>query len=80
MVKWKPGYSGDAGLSGASQIVTQSPPNHSSDHWNQSFLLASGEGVRSRELAATLEDIAPTVLRALGVSAPVDFDGKVLPL
>jgi len=80
VVEWKPGYSGDAGLSGAGKIVTQSPPNHSSDHWNQSFLLASGEGVRSGELAATLEDIAPTVLRALGVSAPVDFDGRVLPL
>ncbi len=80
VVECKVGYCGDGGLSGAGKIVTPSPPNHSSDHWNQSVLLALGAGVRPGELSATLEDIAPTVLHALGVSAPPDLDGKVLPL
>lgn len=80
IIEWKAGYCGDPGLSGAGRIVTPSPPNHSSDHWNQSVLLALGAGVCSGELSATLEDIAPTVLHALGVSAPAHLDGKALPL
>ncbi|HZE76905.1 MAG TPA: alkaline phosphatase family protein [Gemmatimonadales bacterium] len=80
VVEWKPGYSGDAGLSGGGKVVTASPPNHSSDHYNESVLLARGAGVRPVELTATLQDIAPTVLQALGVSAPADLEGKVLPL
>jgi predicted AlkP superfamily phosphohydrolase/phosphomutase len=78
VVEWKLGYSGDAGISGAGRIVTPSPPNHSSDHWNQSALLALGAGVRPGQITARLEDIAPTVLQALGVSAPPDLDGTVL--
>jgi predicted AlkP superfamily phosphohydrolase/phosphomutase len=78
VVEWKPGYSGDAGLSGAGRIVTPSPAHHSSDHWNQSALLALGANVRPGELTARLEDIAPTVLRALGLGVPADLDGKVL--
>jgi bisphosphoglycerate-independent phosphoglycerate mutase (AlkP superfamily) len=78
IVEWKLGYSGDAGLAGAGRIVTQSPSNHSSDHWNESALLALGAGVRPGQITARLEDIAPTVLHALGVSAPPDLDGKVL--
>jgi len=80
VVEWKPGYSGDAGLSGGGKVVTASPPNHSSDHYNESVLLARGAGVPPVELSATLQDIAPTVLQALGVSAPADLEGKVLPL
>lgn len=79
IVEWKPGYSGDAGLSGAGRLVSQSPPNHSSDHWNQSALLALGVGVPPGQISARLEDIAPTVLRALGVSPPPDLDGSALP-
>lgn len=79
VVEWKPGYSGDAGLSGAGRVITPSPANHSSDHWNQSVLLAHGAKVRRGELTARLEDIAPTVLRALGVSVPPGLDGEPLP-
>ena len=79
IVEWKLGYSGDAGLAGAGRIVTQSPSNHSSDHCNESVLLALGPGVRPGAISGRLEDIAPTVLHALGVSAPPDLDGKVLP-
>jgi predicted AlkP superfamily phosphohydrolase/phosphomutase len=78
VVEWKPGYSGDAGLSGAGRIITPSPAHHSSDHWNQSVLLGQGAGVRPGELTARLEDIAPTVLHGLGLSVPADLDGKVL--
>jgi predicted AlkP superfamily phosphohydrolase/phosphomutase len=80
LVEWKPGYSGDGGLSGAGKIVTPSPPNHSSDHWNQSAMLALGAGVRPGQLRAALVDIAPTVLHALGVSVPAALEGNVLPL
>ena len=80
IVEWRAGYCGDAGISGAGKILTPSPPNHSSDHWNQSVLLALGAEVRPGELSATLEDIAPTVLEALGVNVPPDLDGKALPL
>ena len=80
VVEWADGYVGDAGLSGAGRIVTSAPPGHSSDHWNQSAFLAAGAGVRSGALDAALEDIAPTVLQALGVSAPAGLDGRVLPI
>lgn len=79
VVEWKEGYVGDAGLSGAGRIATPAPPGHSSDHWNQSALLAGGAGVRPGEVSAALEDIAPTVLQALGVSPPAGLDGRVLP-
>jgi predicted AlkP superfamily phosphohydrolase/phosphomutase len=80
LVEWKAGYIGDAGLAGPREIVTPTLPTHSSDHWNRSVLLALGASVRSGELSAALEDIAPTVLRALGVAAPGNLDGAVLPV
>jgi predicted AlkP superfamily phosphohydrolase/phosphomutase len=79
LVEWNPGYTGDAGLSGAGKVVTPSPANLSSDHWNESALLALGAGVRPGELRAALQDIAPTVLHALGENVPPTLEGHVLP-
>jgi hypothetical protein len=36
--------------------------------------------VRPGEVSARLEDVAPTVLHALGVEPPAGLDGKVLPI
>ncbi len=80
VVKFCEGYSGDSGFSGSGKLVTKSPPNHSSDHWNESVFLALGERVRPGEVKARLEDIAPTVLYALGVEVRDDYDGKALPI
>jgi predicted AlkP superfamily phosphohydrolase/phosphomutase len=80
IVHLREGYSGDSGISGAGRIVSASPPNHSSDHSPRSAFLAFGEGVRPGEVSARLEDVAPTVLHALGVEPPAGLDGKVLPI
>lgn len=79
IVEGRAGYSPDDAIAGW-RILTSSPPNHSSDHWNESFLLAHGPGVRARELDARLEDIMPTVLRFLDMPLPSDLDGKPLPI
>lgn len=65
---------------GAGKVVAPAPPNLSSDHWNESAFLALGTDIRPGELTATLEDVAPTVLHALGVPIPAGLDGTVLPL
>jgi predicted AlkP superfamily phosphohydrolase/phosphomutase len=79
IVHLREGYSGQSGFS-APTLVTDAPANHSSDHWDQSFLLALGDGIRSGELESRLEDVAPTVLHALGQPVPGDYDGRVLPM
>jgi len=78
-VQLREGYSGQSGFSSA-RLVTAAPANHSSDHWEQSFFLALGDGVRPGELSSRLEDVAPTVLHALGQPVPDDYDGRVLPI
>jgi len=80
IVHLREGYSGESGIAGGGKIIAASPANHSSDHWNESFFLALGPGLRPGEIEARLEDIAPTVLRALGVDPAPDHDGKVLPI
>jgi predicted AlkP superfamily phosphohydrolase/phosphomutase len=80
VVKFREGYSGDSGFSGGGRLVTKSPDNHSSEHWNESVFLASGAGIKPGQVEACLEDIAPTVLRALNVGIPDDYDGKILPI
>ncbi len=80
IVEWRAGYAGDGGFSGAGKVVAPAPPNLSSDHWNESAFLALGTDIRPGELTATLEDVAPTVLHALGVPIPAGLDGTVLPL
>ena len=80
VVEWRPGYAGDGGFSGAGRLVTPSPPHLSSDHSTESALLALGADVRQGELSAALEDVAPTVLHALGAALPAGLDGVVLPL
>ena len=79
LVQLREGYSGQSGFSSA-RLVTAAPANHSSDHWEQSFFLALGDGVRPGELSSRLEDVAPTVLHALGQPVPDDYDGRVLPI
>ena len=74
------GYSGESGITGGGKLVSPSPANHSSDHWNESMLLALGPGIRAGEVQAGLENIAPTVLHALRVEPAPDYDGKVLPI
>lgn len=80
VVKFHEGYSGDSGFSGGGKLITKSPSNHSSDHWNESLFLAYGKGIRSGEVKARLEDVAPTVLRYLEVNVPQDYDGVSLPI
>ncbi len=80
LVHLRDGYSGDSGFAGAGRLMSDAPANHSSDHWEQSFLLAGGGGVRPGQVEARLEDIAPTVLHALGQQVPADYDGRVLPI
>ena len=79
IVHCRDGYSADDAI-GERTIVTSSPANHSSDHWNESFLLVHGQGVRAGQIDAQLEDVAPTVLHALGVPLPADLDGHTLPI
>jgi predicted AlkP superfamily phosphohydrolase/phosphomutase len=80
VVKFRKGYTGDSGFSGRGNLVTKSPPNNSSEHFNESVLLAIGKGIKPGEVQSQLEDIAPTVLHALGVEVSSDYDGKVLPI
>jgi predicted AlkP superfamily phosphohydrolase/phosphomutase len=80
IVHLRDGYSGESGIAGGGKLIAPSPDNHSSDHWNESIFLAHGTGVRSGEVHARLEDVAPTALHALGVALPPDLDGKVLPI
>jgi predicted AlkP superfamily phosphohydrolase/phosphomutase len=79
IVHLREGYSGQSGFS-AGRLVTDAPANHSSDHWDQSFLLALGDGIRAGQLESRLEDVAPTILHALGQTVPDDYDGRVLPM
>jgi bisphosphoglycerate-independent phosphoglycerate mutase (AlkP superfamily) len=60
--------------------MTASPPNLSSEHWNQSVFLALGNGIGRVEVKARMEDIAPTILYALGTELPKECDGRVLPI
>jgi len=80
VVKFQEGYSGDGGFSGGGSLVTKSPRNHSSDHCNESVFFALGAGIKPGQVDAGLEDIAPTVLCALDVEVPDDYDGKILPI
>ena len=38
------------------------------------------ERIAVRDHRARLEDVAPTVLHALGVESPPDYDGEILPI
>jgi len=80
IVHLRDGYSAESGIARGGKLLSPSPANHSSDHWNESMLLALGPGVRAGEVRARLEDVAPTVLHALGVELASDYDGKVLPI
>jgi predicted AlkP superfamily phosphohydrolase/phosphomutase len=80
IVHLKEGYSAHHGIAGGGKPVAASPDNHSSDHYNESIFMALGENIRRGRIQARLEDVAPTVLHALGVPIPPDHDGKVLPI
>jgi predicted AlkP superfamily phosphohydrolase/phosphomutase len=80
VVEFREGYSGQASIGASRGVVAPSPPHHSSEHCKESLVLALGEGVRPGEIEARLQDVAPTVLHALGVPAPPDYEGRVLPI
>lgn len=71
---------GSGGFAEGRKLVTDSPPNHSSDHWRHSVMLASGAGVRAQRRDVNLEDVTPTILRALGVDSAEQLDGRVVDL
>lgn len=50
------------------------------DHRMEGVMIATGSGIRpgAEPQGATLLDVAPTVLRLLGVPVPADMDGRVL--
>ena len=79
IVQWREGYTGNSRIGAANRIVTPGPANHSSDHWTESYLLMLGDDVRPGQIEARLQDIAPTVLQALGVPSFPDCDGTALP-
>jgi predicted AlkP superfamily phosphohydrolase/phosphomutase len=80
VIQLREGYSGDSGFSERRNLMTASPPNLSSEHWNQSVFLALGNGIGRVEVKARMEDIAPTILYALGTELPKECDGRVLPI
>ena len=80
IVQWREGYTGNSRIGSGHRIVAPSPVNHSSDHCTESFLLMLGDGVRPGRIEARLEDIAPTVLQALGVPGLPGCDGRPLPV
>jgi predicted AlkP superfamily phosphohydrolase/phosphomutase len=79
LVQWREGYTGSSRIGSGHAIVAPSPVNHSSDHCTESFLLMAGDGVRPGRIQARLEDVAPTVLQALGVPSLPGCDGRPLP-
>lgn len=79
IVECREGYVADSGFRGAGRVVTRSPASHTSDHWHEGFLFAGGAGVKRGEIHGRLEDVAPTVLRALGLEDP-GCDGRPLPI
>ena len=52
----------------------------SGDHRNEGVLFAAGPAVRrsSAPRAASIQDMAPTILRLLGLPVPADMDGRVI--
>jgi predicted AlkP superfamily phosphohydrolase/phosphomutase len=80
VIDWKEGFVGSGGFAEGRKLVTDSPPNHSSDHWRHSVMLASGAGVRAQRRDVNLEDVTPTILRALGVDSAEQLDGRVVDL
>jgi predicted AlkP superfamily phosphohydrolase/phosphomutase len=80
IVELREGWSGDATMNLSDTVFADSPANHSSDHHNRSAFLACGPGVPAGQISARLQDVAPTVLRALGVPLPSGLDGSPLPI
>lgn len=80
VVHLKEGWSAHSNMDTSGPVVGESPLSQSSDHWNESVFLAWGQGIISGEVRARLEDIAPTVLSAVGIPVPPDCDGEPLPI
>jgi predicted AlkP superfamily phosphohydrolase/phosphomutase len=54
--------------------------HHIGKHHPEGILIACGEGIAARRgIRASLMDIAPTVLCAMGVPVSADMDGKLIP-
>ena len=80
IIQYREGYVGDDGFAGTGRLISGNPSKESSDHWQESFFCAMGQGVRPGEVSVRLEDIAPTILSALDTEIPDDLDGRVLPI
>jgi predicted AlkP superfamily phosphohydrolase/phosphomutase len=80
VVHMKEGWSPQSGLGDGPSVFDDAPPNLSSDHAPESAFIAFGQGVAPAVIEARLEDVAPTILHALGVPIPAGCDGKPLPL
>lgn len=67
-------------LLAARQVVRDARETPNGFHRMDGVVLAHGEGVRAGATlhGACIEDVAPTVLHALGEPVPEDLDGKVL--
>lgn len=77
-----PAYDGGAGVD---RLITEVPPSflarRSGDHLMEGVLILRGEGLvrrGQRVEGATITDLAPTILYALGCPIPRDMDGRVL--
>jgi len=82
IVEWHTGYAGGPGI--WSDPVTPVPANdlrkHSGSHRMDGVLVAAGPTLRrgAAITGATLADVAPTILYALGLPCPATMDGRVL--
>lgn len=77
-----PAYDGGAGVD---RLITEVPlsflARRSGDHLMEGVLILRGEGLvrrGQRVEGATITDLAPTILYALGCPIPRDMDGRVL--
>jgi predicted AlkP superfamily phosphohydrolase/phosphomutase len=65
-------------ITGGRKIISPNLPTRSGGHRMEGIFIAAGTGVRHATIAgATVEDVAPTALRLLGVAAP-PMDGRAL--
>jgi predicted AlkP superfamily phosphohydrolase/phosphomutase len=82
LVQWQPGYGGGPGL--WDDWLTPVPAEHlrrlSGAHRPEGILIAAGPEVRcgAKIEGATLADLAPTILYAMGLPRPRSMQGRVL--
>jgi predicted AlkP superfamily phosphohydrolase/phosphomutase len=73
------GYQAQAKWSPFDKTLVRPDPDLPGTHWSQGVVAIDAPGVRRGDhLDADLQDIAPTALALLGVTAHESFDGRVL--